>query len=177
VDKVPRMVVAQAQNANPLYRAYKAGWENFKPIKASATVASAIQIGDPVSIDRAIYALNRSDGIVEEANEEEIMDISARADLTGMFTCPHTGVGLAVVEKLRQRGTIDRDDRVIVISTAHGLKFTSSKVMYHEGKMKDVISKCARATATATKRAARRRAPHARRRAASSERPREHSTL
>jgi threonine synthase len=141
VDKVPRMVVAQAHNANPLYRAYKSGWSSFEPVKAEATVASAIQIGDPVSVNRAIYALNRSDGIVEEANEEEIMDISARADLTGMFTCPHTGVGLAVVEKLRQRGTIDRDDRVIVVSTAHGLKFTASKVAYHEGKMKDVISK------------------------------------
>jgi threonine synthase len=56
-DRVPRMVVAQAQNANPLYRAYKAGWENYEPMKAEDTFASAIQIGDPVSIDRAIYAL------------------------------------------------------------------------------------------------------------------------
>ena len=27
VDKLPRMVVAQAHNANPLYRAYKTGFE------------------------------------------------------------------------------------------------------------------------------------------------------
>ncbi|CAL6332136.1 unnamed protein product [Bathycoccus prasinos] len=41
VDKLPRMVVAQAQNANPLYRAFKNGWENFAPIKAEPTFASA----------------------------------------------------------------------------------------------------------------------------------------
>lgn len=58
-----------------------------------------------------------------------------------MFTCPHTGVGLAVVEKLRQKNIIDRDDRVIVISTAHGLKFTASKVAYHDGQLKDVVSR------------------------------------
>ena len=73
----------QAQNANPLYQAYKKGWEHFEPMKAKTTFASAIQIGDPVSIDRAVLALTATDGIVEEASEEELMDASARGDLTG----------------------------------------------------------------------------------------------
>ena len=50
-------VCAQAANANPLYQAYKNGYENFKSVKAETTFASAIQIGDPVSIDRAVFAL------------------------------------------------------------------------------------------------------------------------
>ena len=62
VDRLPRLVCAQAQNANPLYLAYKAGYENFKPVKAQTTFASAIQIGDPVSIDRAVLALRETDG-------------------------------------------------------------------------------------------------------------------
>ena len=73
----------QAQNANPLYQAYKKGWEHFEPMKAKTTFASAIQMGDPVSIDRAVLALTATDGIVEEASEEELMDASARGDLTG----------------------------------------------------------------------------------------------
>ena len=76
-------VCAQAANANPLYQAYKKGWEHFEPVKAKTTFASAIQIGDPVSIDRAILALTATDGIVEEATEEELMDAAARGDLTG----------------------------------------------------------------------------------------------
>jgi len=131
VDRLPRMVVAQAANANPLYRAYKAGWDAFEPIKAETTFASAIQIGDPVSIDRAILALKATDGIVEEATEEELMDAAARADLTGMFNCPHTGVALAALTKLRARGVIAPGDRTVVVSTAHGLKFAQSKVAYH----------------------------------------------
>ena len=135
VDRLPRMVVAQAANANPLYRAYKKGWDKFEAVKAEPTFASAIQIGDPVSIDRAIYALTETNGIVEEATEEEMMDAAAEADLTGMFNCPHTGVALAALKKLREQKIIAPSDRTVVISTAHGLKFTHSKVAYHEKRL------------------------------------------
>ena len=57
-----------------------------------------------------------------------------------MYTCPHTGVALAALFNLVERGTIARSDRVVVISTAHGLKFTSFKVGYHEGKLAEVES-------------------------------------
>lgn len=137
VDRLPRLVVAQAENANPLYRCFQAGLtrDAFAATKASQTFASAIQIGDPVSIDRAILALRETNGIVEQASEEEMMDAAARADLTGMFNCPHTGVALAALSKLRARGVIAPSDRTVVVSTAHGLKFTASKVAYHQGEI------------------------------------------
>ncbi|KAI5065260.1 hypothetical protein GOP47_0019955 [Adiantum capillus-veneris] len=142
-NRIPRLVCAQAANANPLYLHYKAGWKNFLPVKASPTFASAIQIGDPVSIDRAVYALKNSDGIVEEATEEELMDASAQADLTGMFTCPHTGVALSALIKLREKNVIGRTDRTVVVSTAHGLKFTQSKIAYHSKEIPELQSKFA----------------------------------
>ncbi|KAL3691319.1 hypothetical protein R1sor_004970 [Riccia sorocarpa] len=140
IERIPRLVCAQAANANPLYQAYKDGFENFKPITASSTFASAIQIGDPVSIDRAIYALKNCDGIVEEATEEELMDACAIADQTGMFTCPHTGVALTALMKLRKRGVIGPNDRTVVVSTAHGLKFTQSKIGYHSKELEGLAS-------------------------------------
>mmetsp|Transcript_27430 Transcript_27430/g.47350 ORF Transcript_27430/g.47350 Transcript_27430/m.47350 type:complete len:580 (+) Transcript_27430:56-1795(+) len=143
VDKLPRLVCAQAQNANPLYRAFKNGWSSYEPIKAQTTFASAIQIGDPVSIDRAIAAIKLHDGIVEEASEEELMDAAARADRTGMFNCPHTGVALAALIKLREQNIIGPDDRTVVVSTAHGLKFTDSKVLYHSSNMGDINTRFA----------------------------------
>ena len=128
--KRPRLVVAQAEAANPLYRAYTNNWE-FEPIAAKPTIATAIQIGNPVSIHRAIRTLQQFNGIVEQASEAELADASARADRTGMFSCPHTGVALAALEKLILRGEIRRTDRVIVISTANGLKFPEFKTAYH----------------------------------------------
>ncbi|KAK6941320.1 Pyridoxal-phosphate dependent enzyme [Dillenia turbinata] len=143
VDRIPRLVCAQAANANPLYLYYKSGWSEFNPVKASTTFASAIQIGDPVSIDRAVFALRNCDGIVEEATEEELMDAVALADSTGMFICPHTGVALTALMKLRNRGVIGPTERTVVVSTAHGLKFTQSKVDYHSKAIKDMACRFA----------------------------------
>lgn len=139
IDKLPRIVCAQAKNANPLYRAYQSGWQ-YEPIAAQPTAASAIQIGDPVSIRRAISTLQRFDGVVEQASEQELADAAARADRTGAYACPHTGVALAALIKLIERGTIKRSDRVVVVSTAHGLKFSRFKVDYHEGTLREVVS-------------------------------------
>ena len=130
IARRPRIVVAQAAAANPLYLAYKNDWA-FQPITATPTQASAIQIGNPVSIDKAIRTLKRYDGIVEQATEDELADAAARADRTGMYNCPHTGVALAVLIKLRERGDIAPTDRVVVVSTANGLKFTDFKLGYH----------------------------------------------
>jgi threonine synthase len=135
ISRLPRIVVAQAQRANPLYRAYQRGFESFEPIKAEKTLASAIQIGNPVSIQKAIRTLKQFDGIVEQASEEELTEAAAMGDRTGMFNCPHTGVALAVLLKLLKAGKIDKSERVVVISTAHGLKFVEMKVRYHESKL------------------------------------------
>ncbi|KAL1345140.1 hypothetical protein HN51_018925 [Arachis hypogaea] len=143
VDKIPRLVCAQAANANPLYLYFKSGWKDFKAVKANTTFASAIQIGDPVSIDRAVYALKNSNGIVEEATEEELMDAMAQADSTGMFICPHTGVALTALFKLRNSGVIKPTDRTVVVSTAHGLKFTQSKIDYHSKDIKEMACRYA----------------------------------
>jgi len=139
VDRRPRLAVAQAERANPLYRAYVRGWETFEPIHAEPTLASAIQIGNPVSVEKAIDALRRYDGVVEQASEAELVEAAARADRTGLFNCPHTGVALAAMQKLVARGEIRRGDRVVVISTAHGLKFVDYKVRYHRMELEDVI--------------------------------------
>src|SRR2546428_858453 len=90
IDKLPRIVVAQAERANPLYRAYLRNFETFEPIQAKETLASAIQIGNPVSFEKAVRTLKAFNGTVEQATEEELAEAAALADRTGMFSCPHT---------------------------------------------------------------------------------------
>jgi threonine synthase len=135
INTLPRIVVAQAERANPLYRSYLKNFESFEPIQAQKTLASAIQIGNPVSIEKAVRTLKQFDGIVMDATEQELADAAALGDTTGMFNCPHTGVALAALIKLIRAGKIDRKEHVVVISTAHGLKFTDFKVQYHEGTL------------------------------------------
>ena len=138
IKKRPRIVLAQSQNANPLYISYLKGFKEFEPIVPQKTLASAIQIGDPVSVRKAIKSLKDFDGIVEQASEEELANAAALADRTGLYSCPHTGVALAALIKLVERGVISRSDRTVIISTAHGLKFSEFKVGYHEGTIEGI---------------------------------------
>ncbi len=138
IDKFPKIVCAQAANANPLYRSFLTGFKEYKPIQAQKTLASAIQIGNPVSINKAIKVLNTFNGLVEEATEDEIANTSAMADHTGLFCCPHTGVALSALIKLVEKKEIKRSDKVVVISTANGLKFSDFKIRYHENSIENV---------------------------------------
>jgi threonine synthase len=104
------------------------------------TLATAIQIGNPVSAPRAMAALRAMNGVVEQATEEELADACARADRTGLYTCPHTGVALACLFKLRDSGLVQPDHRVVVVSTANGLKFTEFKLAYHERRIAGVTA-------------------------------------
>ena len=140
IEKVPKICVAQSSRANPLYLSYQKGLKDLQKVQASRTLASAIQIGNPVSYPRAVRALQDFQGVVEQASEDELANAAARADLHGLFNDPHTGVALACTEKLVSNGTIKPEDSVVVISTAHGLKFSEFKTGYHEGNLEDVES-------------------------------------
>ena len=107
-------------------------------MSAQTTLATAIQIGNPVSIRKAIKVIEEFNGIVEQATESELANAAALADRTGLFNCPHTGVALTALFKLIERQEIQKNDRVVVISTATGLKFPEFKVGYHNKAQEEV---------------------------------------
>jgi threonine synthase len=132
IDRLPRLAVAQAAHASPLYQAYRDGWR-YAQVTARATQASAIQIGAPVNVHKAIATLRRFDGVVEIADEDEIAHACMIGDRHGLYTDPHTGVALSVAAKLARAGTLSGTGPVVVVSTAHGLKFSAPKRAYHLG--------------------------------------------
>jgi threonine synthase len=97
IEKMPRLVAAQAAKANPLFLSYENDFQEKVAIRAENTLASAIQIGNPVSYEKAVAALRATNGIVAQATEHELANAAALADRTGMYTCPHTAVALAVL--------------------------------------------------------------------------------
>ncbi len=143
IERVPRLVCAQAEQANPLYESFQNGFREFHAKPAQPTLASAIQIGRPVSYKKAINILRETNGLVEQASENELAEAAALADRDGLFCCPQTGVALAALLKLAQRGVILPEERVVVISTASGLKFAEFKIGYHQNTLKDIAARYA----------------------------------
>jgi threonine synthase len=145
IDKKPRIIVAQAENANPFYGAYKRNFDRLEPVQAKRTLASAIQIGNPVSYPKAEQAIKDYNGVVEQVSEQELSDAAHRADKIGLYCCPHTGVALGALFKLCEKASISKEESVVVISTAHGLKFSEFKAGYHEQKLEGIFPKYANA--------------------------------
>ncbi len=141
VDRMPRLVAAQAEKANPLFRSFIRDFADLVPVAAEQTLASAIQIGNPVSYAKAVQALVASRGIVASVSEDQLAHAAALGDRTGLYGCPHTGVALGALMQLAEQGEIGAAERVVVVSTAHGLKFTQFKVGYHAGELKSVESR------------------------------------
>jgi len=131
----PRILCAQAAKADPLYRSYRKGWAELAPVTAGDTAASAIRIGNPVSFPKAVAALKRYDGMVAHVTEDALAESAAWADRAGAYACPHTSVALAALREVRAQGVIAADATAVVVSTAHGLKFTEFKIAYHEGRL------------------------------------------
>jgi threonine synthase len=143
INKKPRLVVAQAANANPLFKAYQNGFAKLEPIQAKKTEASAIQIGNPVSYARAVKVLKKYSGQVYQVTEEELANAAHLADRTGLYCDPHTGVALGALIQMIEDKSVSRKDRIVVVSTAHGLKFSEFKTRYHKGELDAVNAKYA----------------------------------
>ena len=138
IDRVPRLLGAQADAAAPLARAHREGYNERVRVKAADTVATAIRIGDPVSYDKAVSAVRQSGGAFISASEQEIMDAKALVDATGVYVCPNSATAAAGFLKAREQGTIAQGERVVIVATAHGCKFSQATIDYHGGRLPGV---------------------------------------
>ncbi len=63
VNRMPRLVAAQAASAAPFFQAFQQRFSSRVSMTAGDTLATAIRIGDPVSYDKAVRAVEESDGL------------------------------------------------------------------------------------------------------------------
>ena len=134
IDRMPRLAIIQAEGANPLYRYFRAGFNRFEPVKAQ-TIATAIKIGDPVNLTKAIRTLEWTGGVVEEVSDEQIMDAKAVIDGAGIGCEPASACSLAGAKKLVANGTIKPGDSVLAVLTGHVLKDPEATIGYHADQL------------------------------------------
>lgn len=138
IDRLPRIAGVQAAAADPFYQSYRTGFQQKIQLTASTTQASAIRIGAPVSHDKAKRVVQEFNGVALSVSEAELMEAKALADRAGIAVCPNSGVALAGLRQLLANGTIHRNESVVAIMTAHGLKFSATDYAYHTGEMADL---------------------------------------
>ena len=121
IDRMPRLLVVQAEGAAPFARSYADGFRQRLRVSAE-TVATAIRIGDPASWERAVRSIQLTNGVVTAVSDAEILEAKRAIDGAGVGCEPASAAGLAGVRALRRDGTIQPDDRVVTVLTGHMLK-------------------------------------------------------
>jgi len=138
IDKMPRLAIIQAEGANPLYRHFKQGFREFQPVKAE-TIATAIKIGNPVNLQKAIRTIEWTGGVIEQVPDQQIMDAKAMVDRVGIGCEPASACSVAGTKKLVEKGIIKPGDTVVGILTGHVLKDPEATIGYHADQLPNII--------------------------------------
>lgn len=130
IDRVPQVVTVQAEGASPFYRYFESGFDHYEPMVPN-TIASAINIGAPASVDRARRTIQNTGGIVTMVTDEELLDAKATIDAVGIGCEPASATSLAGIRKLVAAGDIAADATVVGVLTGNVLKDTDNIIKYH----------------------------------------------
>ncbi len=130
IDRVPRLVTVQAEGASPFAKYFESGWDHYESMPAE-TIATAIKIGNPASVDRARRSIQFTDGLVTSVTDEEILDAKALIDRVGIGCEPASAATLAGVRKLVAAGDLPAGTRAVGILTGHVLKDAEAVARYH----------------------------------------------
>ena len=127
IDKLPRLISAQAEGCCPLNRAIETG-EDWRPMEEN-TLADSIAVGVPRNADKALMAIRESNGLVVNVSDEEIMAAQKLLGRTcGVFGEPAGVTGTAGLKKLCAQGKISPDATVVSVVTGNGLKDVANAI-------------------------------------------------
>lgn len=124
IDQIPRIYGVQAENCAPIAQAFQNGWENVRPVIATETAAGSIATSDPgVGGNQTLNAVRRTGGGIVAVPEDEIIQTQHRlAYQEGIYCEPAGSISTAALEILCKQRDITKDDTVVCLLTAHGLK-------------------------------------------------------
>jgi threonine synthase len=122
VDKLPRLVVTQAEGANPFYTMLATGAQEIVPVREPHTAATAIRIGDPVNWRKALRAIRATDGLCESVTDDEIFEAKSALARDGVGCEPASAASIAGIRKLVGAGRIEPGADVVAVLTGHQLK-------------------------------------------------------
>ena len=127
IDRLPRLISAQAEGCCPLNRAIESG-EPWRPMEEN-TLADSIAVGVPRNADKALMAIRESNGVTVNVSDEEIMAAQKLLGRTcGVFGEPAGVTGAAGLKKLCEQGRIEPDATVVSVVTGNGLKDVANAI-------------------------------------------------
>lgn len=123
--KRPRMVSVQSAGCAPIVRAFEQGVEFAEPWQDAVTIADGLRVPAAVGDFLILRAIRESGGTALAVDDDEIRSASLELGRSeGMFVAPEAGATVAALHHLVQKGQILPNERVVLLITGNGLKYT-----------------------------------------------------
>ena len=127
ISKLPRLIAVQAEGANPIVEAFESG-NDLKTTDAN-TIADGIAVGNPRDGRKALRAIRDSKGSAVSVPDKAMLDsVNTLASTCGIFVEPSAAASLAGLRKCLKDSIIQKDERVVLLLTGHGLKAPEAAV-------------------------------------------------
>lgn len=134
IEKVPRVVVVQAEGANPFYRMLATRSSTLTAVENPNTEATAIRIGRPANWKKAQRVLDWTGGVCESVTDDEIFEAKRALAEDGVGCEPASAATVAGVRKLCRAGVIERHADVVAVLTGNQLKDTEYIMRRHANR-------------------------------------------
>ena len=131
IDRAPRLAAVQADGAAPFAQSFREAFAQRRRVEPH-TVATAINIGNPVSYERAVRAIRDTNGVVTTVSDDEILEAKAVVDGAGIGCEPASAAAPAGARRLIRESVIGPRDRVVAVLTGHVLKDPEMVTRYHQ---------------------------------------------
>ena len=123
-EKKPRMIAVQSTGCAPIVKAFTEGRTTVTPWSDPHTMASGLNVPAPFAAPLILRVINESGGAAVSVPDSAIHTaITELASREGIYACPEGAATFAAYQNLIQEGTIDRDEKTLLINTGSGLMY------------------------------------------------------
>lgn len=122
IDKLPKMIIVQAENNAPVVRAIQEEKDDVVPFTNFHTIAEAITTGNPPGGKELISKAKQYGWLAQAVSEDEIKQAHKKLAQSGLFVEPASATTLGAVKRLSDQGRIRKDESLVLMLTGSGLK-------------------------------------------------------
>jgi len=123
-QKIPRLIIVQSSGCAPLVKAYnekepevREAWKNAR------TIASGLNVPYPYASYLVLRAMKETKGVAIAVHDEEIISSMKTVFKMGLYACPEAASTLAALNKLKNEGAINPDEKILMYLTGTAMKY------------------------------------------------------
>jgi threonine synthase len=124
-SKRPKMIAVQAAGCAPMVKAFEEGAQVSQMWQGAETLAAGLRVPKPYGDAVMLKILRESGGTAVAVTDAEIFaSLGEWAREEGMMLCPEGASMIPAYERLVREGFLGKTDRVVLLNTGTGLKYT-----------------------------------------------------